>query len=65
MISDICVSVEAHPGVDIELAICGVQNVGDVVSLECPLVFGCIPKGKKHLSVQISERSVHHHMTIV
>lgn len=62
MISDFCVSVEAGPCVDIELPISGVKYMGDVVSLECPLVFGCIPKDKKHhyASMQMSERGVYH-----
>lgn len=44
MISDFGVSVEAGPRVHVELPISSVKYVGDVVSLECPLVFGCIPK---------------------
>lgn len=48
MISDFGVSVEALPCVHIELPISSVKYMGDVVSLESPLVFGCIPKEKKH-----------------
>lgn len=48
MISDFGVSVEAGPSVHVELPISSVEYMGDVVSLECPLVFGCIPKGNKH-----------------
>lgn len=46
MISDICVSVEALARVHVELAISGVKHMSDAVSLECPLVFGCVPKEK-------------------
>lgn len=45
MISDLGVSVEAGPRVHVELPVSGVEHVGDVVSLECPLVFGCVPEG--------------------
>lgn len=51
MISDFGVSVEAGPGVHVEFPISGVKYVGDVVSLQCPLVFGCIPKRKKSRNV--------------
>ncbi len=46
MISDFGVTVEAGPRVHVELSISSVKHMGDVVSLECPLVFGCIPKAK-------------------
>lgn len=62
MISDSGVSVEAGARVHVELPVSSVKHMGDVVSLQCPLVFGCVPKGKRHnyLSVLISERRVHH-----
>lgn len=62
MISDFGVSVEAGACVHVELPISSIKYMGDVVSLECPLVFGCIPKGKKqnYLSGQINERRVCH-----
>ena len=62
VISDFGVSVEAVARVHVKLPISSVKNMGDVVSQEFPLVFGCIPKGEKHncLSVQIRERRVYH-----
>lgn len=54
MISDIGVSVEALPRVHVELPISSIQHMGDVASLESPLVFGCIPTEEKvQMSVQI------------
>lgn len=47
MISDFGVSVEALPRVHVELPISSVKYMGDVVSLKCPLVFGCIPKQRR------------------
>ena len=46
MIGDFGVSVEARSCVHVELPISSIEHMRDVVSLECPLVFGCIPKTK-------------------
>lgn len=43
MISDVGVSVETGPRVNVEFAVGGIEHVSDVVSLQSPFVFGGVP----------------------
>ena len=58
MISDAGVSVEARPRVHVELPVGSVEHVGDVVSLEGPLVFGCVPAQKYYLVSAVRQLSL-------
>lgn len=43
MISDLGVSVETGPRVNVEFPVGGIEHVRDAMSLQSPFVFGSVP----------------------
>lgn len=50
MISDLGVSVETGPRVNVEFPVGGIEHVRDAMSLQSPFVFGSVP-GLQHKKV--------------